>query len=183
MYKLSLSIFFLLFFVQCFAQKKLVFKNTKTQKTIELRVGNRVSFSYKGYMEQPEFVKETISQITDSTVVLGFSHFAALPKSITKPGKHPKLVFKVVRIEDITGFRKMGLGRLLAKGAVSIGGIFASYYLLKNIYSSDISSGSSILLSMGVGLGLYGLTEVFFPENIKHYLEDGWTVSVANDSR
>lgn len=134
-------------------------------------------------MAQPEFVKETISDITDSTVVLGYSRYESLPKSITKPGKHPKIMHKVIRIEDITGFRKMGIGRLLAKSAVSIGGIFASYYLLKDIYSSDISTGSSILLSMGVGFGLYGLTEALFPENIKYYMEDGWQVTVAYDNR
>lgn len=180
---ISLSIFFILLSVTGFAQKKLVFKNTKTLKTVELRVGNRASFSYNGYMQQPEFLKETISDITDSTVVLGMSYFQSLPQSITKPGKYPALVYKVIRIEDITGFRKMGVGRMIAKSAVSIGGIFASYYLLKDIYSSNISTGSSILLSMGVGLGLYGVTELLFPENVKYYMADGWQVSVAEDHR
>ncbi len=134
-------------------------------------------------MGQQEFVKETISSITDSTLVLGGSYMELLPKSATKPGKHPKLVYKVIRIEDITGFRKIGTGRLLAKSAVSIGGIFASYFLLKDIYSSNISTGSSILLSMGVGLGLYGFTEILFPENIKYYRENGWQLSVIDDRR
>jgi hypothetical protein len=69
---------------------------------------------------------------------------------------------------------------MLAKSAVSIGGIFASYYLLKNIYSSNMSSGTSILLSMGVGFGLLGVTELLFPENIKHYTEDGWQAKVVD---
>lgn len=183
MRNIRLSILFLLFTLPCFAQKKLIFKNANTQKTVEFKVGNQASFIYKGYMAQSEFVKETISEITDSTVVLGFSYYQSLPKSVTKPGKHPKLLHKVIRIEDITGFRKMGTGRLLAKSAVSIGGIFASYYLLKDIYSSGISTGSSILLSMGVGFGLYGLTEVLFPENIKYYVEDGWKATVVVDHR
>lgn len=146
-----------------------------------MKVGNRASFSYKGYMGQPEFVKETICGITDSTVVLGLSLYESLPQQLTKPGKHPRIVHKVIRIDDIIGFRKMGVGRLVAKSAVSVGGIFASYYLLKDIYTSGIGAGSSILLSMGVGFGLLGVTEVLFPENIKHYLEDGWQVNVANE--
>ncbi|AMS25685.1 hypothetical protein AEM51_00260 [Bacteroidetes bacterium UKL13-3] len=176
------SFYILLMFVSlsCFAQKRLVFTNVQKQKVVELRVGNRATFYYKGYMDQPECVKETISDITDSTVVLGLSYDGLLPKSITKPGKYPKLMHKIIRIEDITGFRKMGTGRMLAKSAVSIGGIFASYYLLKNIYSSNMSSGTSILLSMGVGFGLLGVTELLFPENIKHYTEDGWQAKVVD---
>jgi hypothetical protein len=183
MRSISLSIFLVLLSVVVFAQKKLVFRNIKTLKTIELRVGNRASFSYKGYLQQPEFIKQTISDITDSTVVLGISYYESLPKSLTKPGKHPTLVYKVIRIEDIIGFRKMGVARMIAKSAVSIGGIFASYYLLKDIYSSNTSTGSSILLSMGVGFGLYGFTELLFPENVKHYMEDGWQVNVSDDGR
>ena len=176
----SLSILFILLTVQCFAQKKLVFTHAQTHKTIELNVGNRAAFTYKGYMQQHEFIKEIITNITDSTVTLGFTYYPSLPPSITKPGKHPKLVYKVVRIADITGFRKMGVGRLLAKSAVSIGSIIGSYYLLRGIYNSNIGAGSSIALSMGVGIGIYGLNEMLFPENIKYYLEDGWQVSVAN---
>lgn len=180
------SCFLLLFLLSVslhgFAQKELLFYNTKKNRTILIREGMRVSLLYKGYNGQVEFTKEIIRKITDSTVTVGVDVTELVPG--LRPGKMNMLRHKVVRVEDIIGFRKMGVGRQVAKTAIAIGGVVGSFYLLRNVYSSsNISTGSSFLISLGVGVGLLGVNELLFPENIKYYMEDGWSVKVINHVR
>lgn len=146
-----------------------------------VKEGMRVSLLYKGYRGQNEFAREIIKEITDSTVTLGIDI-----TEITgiRPGKINSVTHKVIRVQDIIGFRRMGTGRQLAKTVVAVGGVVGSFYLLRNVYrSSNISSGTSFLISLGVGAGLVGVNELLFPENIKYYMEDGWQVSVIDQAR
>jgi hypothetical protein len=177
----SFFLFVFLFAVSVsgYAQKSLLFYNTKKKKTILAKEGMRVSILYKGYQGQVEFAKEIIREITDSTITLGIDITQLAPN--IRPGKINKLTYKTVRVEDIIGFRKMGVGRQVAKSVVAIGGVVGSFYFLRHIYSSgNIGTGSSFLISLGVGAGLVAVNELLFPENIKHYMEDGWAVRVIN---
>jgi predicted phage tail protein len=176
-----LLLFLLAVSVQGFAQKGLLFYNTKKNKTILVKEGMRASILYKGYKGQTEFAREIIREITDSTITLGVD---LTQVTGIRPGKINSLTHKIIRVEDIVGFRRMGTGRQIAKTVVAVGGVVGSFYLLRNVYrSSTISSGSSFLISLGVGLGLVGINELLFPENIKYYMEDGWQVKVIDQAR
>jgi hypothetical protein len=175
--KIGLLLVCSFFGMPVFAQQKLVFTHAATQKTIELKVGHRAAILYTGYLGQVEFARETVTDITDSTITLGVDITKILPNS--KPGKNNKLTYKTILIKDIKGFRRMTVGRQAAKSALSIAGIVGSFYLLQGVYSSDISNFNAFAISLGVGLGLYGINNLIFPENIKYYMQEGWTVSVA----
>lgn len=155
-----------------FAQNQLVFVHKPTGQSVRIREGNKVSLLYKGYNGQQEFVREIITQITDSTVTVGYA------KQI-KPGKRPNRICKTIYLRDITGFRKMSVGRLLAKSALSVGSVFGSYYMIRGLYTSSIASGYSIIASFGIGLAVIELNELIFPENIKYYTEDDWQLIVT----
>ena len=53
--------------------------------------------------------------------------------------------------------------------------------MLRGLYSSNIASGYSVIASIGVGLAVIELNELVFPENIKHYMENGWQVAVVQN--
>jgi hypothetical protein len=168
--------------VPVMAQKSLLFYHTGKNKTIEIKQGIRVSLLYKGYMGQVEFSKEIIREITDSTITLGLDYTEMLPG--LRPGRMNLFTHKVIRTEDILGFRKMGVGRQLAKTGVALGGAVGSFYLLRSVFNSNnISTANSFLLSLGIGTGLYAMNELLFPENIKYYMEDGWKVKVIDSGR
>jgi hypothetical protein len=176
-------VLFLLLFCSliCFGQKSLLFYNTKTLRTIELKVGHKATLLYKGYLNQTEVICHTVTDITDSTIVIGSDLSIILPEK--RPGQKLGQVQKVIRISDITGFRRMTIGRQLAKAGVGVAGAVGSFYLLQYIYQSDISRGNAFLISLGTGFSLIGLNRILFPENIKYYFEDGWQVKVINHNR
>lgn len=177
MLRLGLLLLANMLMLSAFAQKMLVFRQASTQRVIELKIGHRAAILYSGYLGQLEFARETVTDITDSTITIGVDITKIFPSS--KPGKNNRLVYKVIAIKDIKGFRRMTLGRQLAKSAFNIAGIVGSFYLLQDVYSSDISNFNAFAISLGVGLGLYGINNLIFPENIKYYIEEGWTVEVV----
>jgi hypothetical protein len=176
--RVVLLLLFSSFLLPVFAQKKLVFTYSATLETIEMKVGHRAAILYTGYRGQTEFARENVTEITDSTIVLGVDITRIFPNS--KPGKNNRLTYKVISIKDIKGFRRMTIGRQLAKSSFNIAGVVGSFYLLHGIYSSDISNFSSFAISVGVGVGLYGINNLIFPENIKYYMQEGWTVKVVD---
>jgi hypothetical protein len=178
MYKHIITLVFVCFSGVCIAQKTLLFYNTQLNKTIELKEGHRAAILYKGYQNQIEFAMETVTLITDSTIVLGIDLATLLPNH--KPGKMNKLMYKVIRITDIVGFRRMTLGRQIAKLTFSIAGIVGSFYILNGVYSSNISNFNAFMISLGAGFGILGLNHLIFPENIKYYFSDGWQVKVLS---
>jgi hypothetical protein len=156
------------------AQHQLVFVNKTTGEVVRMHEGNKAALLYTGYNNQQEFIREIITEITDSTITLG-----CVGKT-DRPGKRPNKICKTLLIKDITGFRKMSAGRLLAKSALSIASVFGSFYLLRTLYSTNMASGYSILASVGIGIAIIELNEKIFPENIKHYTEDNWSVLVES---
>lgn len=164
----------------CFAQKRLLFYNTQTLKTIELKEGHKASILYKGYNGQIEFVSHIVSEITDSTITIGTDMSSLFPNR--KPGSFIRSTHKVIRIEDIIGFRRMTLGRQWAKAGVSVAGIVGSFYLLHGVYNNaSISNAGAFFISLGTGFALLGVNQLLFPENIKYYFKDGWEVKVLTD--
>lgn len=162
-----------------FAQPTLVFTQATTNNKIEMKIGHRATILYKGYLGQLETAKETITDITDSTIVLGINMAEVYPRMAARPGKNLKTTYKVIRISDIMGFRRMTLGRQMGSLVFKTAGIVGSFYLLRNVYANpSISSGTSFLISIGTGFGILGINGLLFPENIKHYVEDGWSVAV-----
>ena len=171
---------FLGFSMLCFAQKRLLFYNTQTLKTVELKEGHRASILYVGYNNQIEFITHTVSQITDSTITIGIDMNTFFPNR--KPGQSLRMAYKVIRVEDIIGFRRMTLGRQWAKIGVSVAGIVGSFYFLHGVYNNpSISNGSAFFISLGTGFGLLAINQLLFPENIKYYFKDGWRVKVLSD--
>lgn len=159
-----------------FAQKKALLIHAEKQKVLELKVGHRVALLYTGYRGQVEFACEMVSDITDSTITIG------LKDGLLGSSKKGKQNYKTIAIKDIQGFRRMTLGRQLAKTAFTIGGVVGSFYLLRGVYSSNLSNWSSFAISLGVGLGLYELNALIFPENIKYFMDEGWTIAVVDPS-
>jgi hypothetical protein len=180
MHKFVFSFVFLFVSVYCNAQKHLLFFNTHTLKTIELKEGHRASILYKGYNDQIEFVTHTVTQITDSTITLGIDLSSYFPNR--KPGQTIRMTHKIIRIQDIIGFRRMTLGRQWAKIGVSVAGLVGSFYFLHGVYNNGtISNSGAFFISLGTGFALLGLNQLLFPENIKYYFKDGWEVKVLPD--
>jgi hypothetical protein len=173
--KLLLVIFILLLSLGGFAQKRLLFYNAKTLRTIELKEGHKASILYKGYLGQPEFFIQMVTHITDSTIVLGTNRSSKLF------GKSDAPSAKTIRISDILGFRRMTVGRQLAQAGVSIAGVVGSYILIRNLYASNINPTGAFFISLGTGYGIIGITRLLFPENIKYHMEEGWQVKVIED--
>jgi hypothetical protein len=166
--------------VNCFAQKKLLFYNSRTLKTIEMKVGHRASLLYKGYNDQVEFMCNNVTDVTDSTITLGIDMTEYFPNK--KPGQFARIPYKIIRIEDIIGFRRITLGRQWAKAGVSLAGIVGSFYLLHGVYNnSAISNTGAFFISLGTGFALIGLNHALFPENIKYYMKDGWKVKAFDE--
>jgi hypothetical protein len=178
MRKLTFLSFLVCMSLFCFAQKSLLFYHIQTLRTIELKVGHKATILYKGYLGQAEFISQVVTEISDSTITLGTdaqSFFAS-----QKPGKNIKQVHKVIRISDITGFRRMTIGRQLGKAGLSIAGVVGSIYLLPYVYGSGAGKGTAFFISFASGLTILGINQLVFPENIKYYFKDGWEAKVVN---
>lgn len=178
MYKISFVFSFLLFFSECWAQKSLLFYNVKTNDSIEMKVGHRATILYKGYLGQLEVVKETVTDITDSTIVLGVNLAENFPSFVSKPGKSNRFIYKTIKITDIVGFRRMTVGRQVAKLMLSIATVVGSVYIAQKAYSGNFNALSAFGVTLGAGLGLFWLNNVMLPESIKYYFEEGWSVIV-----
>ncbi len=162
------------------AQPNLYFINKVKNKVIEVKIGQQLSLKYSGYLGQPEFSKQTVTDISDSFVVLGFDP-EALGKTFAKSmSNNPKFVHKKIMLKDILAFRRMTSGRQLLKSTLLLGNIFASSYLLSNLYNDNsITNFQRYFISLGVGFGASILISAIMPENPKYHLNDGWEVRVA----
>src|SRR5690606_34153092 len=97
--------------------------------------------------------------ITDSTITLGVNTSSFFPNR--EPGRTIRMDHKIIRIEDIIGFRRMTLGRQWAKIGVSVAGIVGSFYLLHGVYNnSAIGNGSAFFISMGTGFAVLGINQL-----------------------
>jgi hypothetical protein len=156
--------------------QQVVFSNHKSNKIIVVKPGCKVALGYYGYNGMQEFTSNTVTDITDSTITLG------LDLSFWFPNKKPNTStnnYKIIRLSDITHFRKRSMGGELLKNAMQIGAAVGSIYLLSDLYrNSSISRSNAILVSIGVGLVLNLTVKIMFPENAKHRIQDGWIINI-----
>jgi hypothetical protein len=158
----------------------LEFYHAESKKTITIRTGQAIALTYKGYNGQLEFIKQTVTEITDSTLVLGLNYSRFNIKSVNKG---PLVnMHKIVKLQDIQGFRRMTLGRQLLKSGLSIGAVIGSYTFLYRISNnSNYTPGEVLLISIGVAFGSKILLDKIMPENTKFEMKDGWTYRIIND--
>jgi hypothetical protein len=175
MYKLIFLFCCIFLFNDLFSQQ-VVFSNHKLNKTIVVKPGCKVFLGYKGYNGMQEFASNTVTDITDSTITLG------VDLSFWFPNKKPNSStnqYKIIRLSDITHFRKRSMGGELLKNAMQIGAALGSIYLLSDLYiNSSTSRSNAILISAGVGVALNFTVKMIFPENAKYRMKDGWTINV-----
>lgn len=176
---MSKRIFVLIAYMICvnfvFAQN-LYFVNPTKHKIIEIKVGQQLSIKHNGYLGQNEFVKQTITDITDSSITLGIDPeiFGPLKKIVEN---NPKYVYRKILIKDITAFRRITTSRQLLKSALILGNIAGTYILLSNLYKNNsYTITQTFLISAGVGVGTTILINALLPENPKYKMADGWEV-------
>ncbi len=160
------------------AQKYLVFTNASKNKFIEVKESNFLSVKYKGYLGQNESAKNVVTDITDSTVTLGFGPEFLNSDAISRDSWSG--MYKIIRIKDITVFRKMSAGRQLCRAFSTLGIGVGSYFLLGDLYkNSHISSTSAFLISIGAAITLKLMIDALLPEKPKYRMEDGWRITVV----
>lgn len=186
MLKHGLILLLLFFQLELRAQHHLYFFNKQENKMIEVIPGQTLALLYSGYMGQTEFAKNVVTEITDSTVVLGHHPDRMSPwfkqraeKKTLKNGA----AYKVVRIKDIKGFRRITNGRQVLKTLTQTASIVGLFYLAGSVYRSpDISTGNAFLISFASGIGTSVIINVLFPENIKYHVGNTWQVISATNA-
>jgi hypothetical protein len=162
-----------------FAQKMLLFTNTAKNKVIVVKEGQFLSLRYKGYMGQTDFTKQIVTEITDSTITLGTDPEIFDAKWL-KENEGLIKNYRIVRISDITAFRRMTLGRHLLKTMVTIGVFVGSYFLLYDVYRNpEVNAAEGFAISLGVAVGAKLLLDLALPEKPNHKLTEGWSVRVV----
>jgi len=169
-----------IFLVNSAHAQQVVFYNPKLNKTILIKSGSKVFLGYTGYNGNTEFASNTVTDITDSTITIG------LDMSYWLPNRKPSVFtnnFKVIRLKDITHFRKRSLAGEMIKNILQIGGAVGSVYLLSDLYRDErYSRSSAVLISLGAGLVLNAASKVIFPENAKYRVQDGWILNPTTNN-
>lgn len=165
----SLTILLFLFFTVCAQSQKsaLVFINHGEYKAVQIPKGAMMVVEYNGYLKQLELKSNSVIEINDSMVVMGKARLFAQPQDITN-----------IRIEDITGFRKISVGSQLLKTVLTVGATLGTYYGVRE-HGDRLSSTEQLLLSTGAGLLTNVSLKLIFPQNkIKNKMKDGWMILV-----
>jgi hypothetical protein len=175
----KLSILFTLKLVFCTlitgAQHTLVFTNIYNQKTITAQLGSTISVYYKGYLNQIQFTKNTLSAITDSSIILGLMFEPTAAKAISEK---PKFYTEIL-LRDIVAFRKISLGKNLLKTTAQFGAIYGGFFVLQNYIQRDKNTTlQNFGITLGIGLGSTILIKLLFNEKPKYKISKGWQVSV-----
>jgi len=150
------------------AQKSaLIFLHQEGRKAVQIPKGAMMVVQYRGYLKQMESKSNSIIQLSDSMVVMGKPHLFADASHLTH-----------IRIDDITGFRKVSVGSQLLKTALTVGATLGTYYGLRE-NGDKLSDTEQLLLSTGAGLLTNISLKLIFPQNkIKHQIKDGWIIMV-----
>jgi hypothetical protein len=179
MNKIILSVLFLLPLLGL-SQPALYFYNAQTNEVITAKPGHQLVLMYKGYNGQTEFYKEIITEISDSTITLGHDYtktnnFTSISHSKKAHKKGP--AYKVIAIKDIMAFRRISPARILSKAGLQIGSVIGLLFLVEDIYESpDINSTNAFFLSFSLGIASRTIINIIFPEDVKHYMNEGWKV-------
>ncbi len=170
---------FLWISVSVYGQTSLLFFNAQQGKIKRTNFGDQLSIQYKGYLGQPENFKHTLSEITDSSVILGY-YFPENTFGSSGKMRSLGLVHKEILLRDITAFRRMSPARGLLKSTLSLCTAIGTIFLLNNLYQNNqYSTSARIGISLGVGLGTNFLVSLCMPENPKYKMIDGWKVETV----
>ncbi len=158
--------FFLLSFASNAQSQSIVFVNPETNKTIQVPKGSVLMVEYKGYLQQLELEMNNLFVVNDSSIVLGKYHLI---------GKHSDM--RTIKLDDITGFRKVSVGSQLLKTLFVFGATLGSYYAFSD--NDNLNSTQQLALSLGTGLVTTSLIKIIFPSNkVKHKMKEGWKIVV-----
>ncbi len=150
------------------AEKALLVRNDSVQKAYYLLPGLDVAFRYAGYQGQLEEVRGVLLSVDDSCIKVKRTRFAK------------KDTF-ILHIQDLRGFRVFTLGRHLGALAYDVGTLGGNILLYTSVLSpAPIPPLARLSISLGLGLGTYGLRRLFFPEKIKNTTEQGWVFRVVD---
>lgn len=154
--------------------QQLLFYNVEKQKTIVVKPGNTLAISYTGYNGVKEYVKLTVTSLTDTAIVLGIKPQRLPFLRNMKDGKHTNS-YKVVNYNDVVGFRRITTSRQLLKTALRIALIAGTYTVVYDATrNSDMGSGDIFLLSLGMGVAGNSMINLLLPDKVKHEIADGW---------
>ncbi len=181
MKKILFGLLFIFFFnLQNYAQKTLLFLNTNTHKTIEIYEGQTLSVQYRGYNNQIYHFKNIVSEINDSTILLGNMN-EEQPVWIQKLSRKFEPNYRIITIKDIVAFRRITIGRTLGKSLVSSSIALGTIYGMYDLFSKQtLSYAPSILVSFGIGIISTTLNAIILPENPRYKVKEGWVISVRN---
>jgi len=173
-------LFILLFTVQNFAQKTLLFLNTKTNKAIEVSEGQTLSVQYRGYNNQIYHFKNIVSEINDSTILLG-NMSEEQPAWSQKLSRKFEPNYRIIAIKDIVTFRRITIGRSLGKSllttSIMLGTFFGTIDLFRN---NQLGTLQTAFLSIGIGITTSVVNAIILPENPKYKVNEGWVITVRN---
>jgi hypothetical protein len=154
--------------------QQLLFYHVEKQKTIVVRPGNTLAISYTGYNGVREYVKLTVTDLTDTAIVFGIKSERLPFFSNLKDGKHINS-YKIVNYTDVVAFRRITLGRQVLKTTLRMALIAGTYSLVyETTRNTDMSSGNIFLLSLGLGVAGNTAINLLLPDQVKHNIVDGW---------
>jgi hypothetical protein len=181
MKKLILGCLFTFFLSeQNFAQKSLLFLNTKTNKSIEICEGQTISVQYRGYNTQIYHIKNIVNEINDSNILIGNISMEQ-PVWVQKLRGKFEPDFRIIAIKDIVAFRRITVGRTLAKSLVSSSMALVTIYGMYSLISKqNLSYAPTIFISLGISLISTTLNAIILPENPRYKVNEGWIITVRN---
>ncbi len=165
-YLILLLLFSSLIFEVKSQEKGIIFVNQITNKTIYIPKGGMLMVEYNGYLKQMELSTNTLLQLNDSSIVLGKYRLFGAPTNK-----------RIIKTEDITGFRKISVGSQFLKTFLTLGVTLGSYYAFSN--RENLNSTQRLAYSLGTGIVTTVLLKVIFPiKKVKYKLKDGWKMIV-----
>lgn len=163
------------------AQPLLEFYQPSTGKVIPVKAGDQLSISYRGYLGQTELFKSALTQVTDSSVILGLGLLK--PERVDDEKVRQALMSKEILLSDIIAFRRMSTGRVLLKSVLTTGAVVGSVLLLSDLYrNSDYTDLQKLGISVGTGIGINIAIQMLLPEHPKYRMSGGnWKVRRADE--
>jgi len=147
------------------AQKSgVIFYNDIANRSVQIRTGGLLMVQYPGYLGQQELTTNYLLQINDSVLTLG------QPRLFSK-----SINVRRVKIDDITGFRKVTAGTQLLKFTLTVGATLGMFYAIGR--NEHLNSTEQLLYSTAAGLVTSFTLKVVFPSRkVKYKIKEGWRI-------
>lgn len=166
-----ISFVLLLLSVSSNAQQLLI-RHKQSGKEFRISPGDKLSITYKGYLNQIEKLNLPVTYVTDSSVCFGSPIAKGSADGNSYAEKHG-LLFKEVLLRDIQFFRRISLGRQVLKSTLTIGASIGTIILFAE--TLDIQNMTILrrtAISLGFGLGTKLLINGILPEYPKNRMAD-----------